>query len=93
MRILTETHPFEWALSSSETRRTQARHVVADPLAWREKYVAGAGIPAVAIRADHIRALASLPDQVLGNCVRHEKLARTIRSARRMVTDRPLEHS
>jgi PIN domain nuclease of toxin-antitoxin system len=36
--------------------------LVADPLPWWEKYVARAGIPALAIRTNHIRALAALPE-------------------------------
>ena len=34
--------------------------LVADPLAWWEKYVVRTGIPALAIRTAHIRALAGL---------------------------------
>jgi len=36
--------------------------LVADPLPWWEKYVTGSGIPALAIRTAHIRALAGLPE-------------------------------
>lgn len=36
--------------------------LIADPLPWWEKYVVRAGIPALAIRTAHIRALAGLPD-------------------------------
>jgi PIN domain nuclease of toxin-antitoxin system len=36
--------------------------LIADPLLWWEKYVARAGIPALAIRTPHIRALAGLPE-------------------------------
>lgn len=36
--------------------------LVADPLPWWEKYVIGRRIPALAIRAAHIRRLAGLPD-------------------------------
>jgi PIN domain nuclease of toxin-antitoxin system len=36
--------------------------LIADPLIWWEKYVVGTGIPALAIRSDHIRAAASLPE-------------------------------
>ena len=35
---------------------------VTDPLPWWDKYVIGTGIPALAIRSDHIRALAVLPE-------------------------------
>ena len=60
---------------------TPARDVVADPLAWWEKCVAEAGIPAL------VRILVA---QAIAEDL---TLASTIRSARRMVTDRPLEHS
>jgi len=36
--------------------------LVTDPLPWWEKYVAQTGIPALAVRSSHIRALASLPE-------------------------------
>ena len=36
--------------------------LIADPLPWWEKYVIRLGIPAIAIRNSHIRALARLPD-------------------------------
>ena len=36
--------------------------LLADPLAWWEKYVVRARIPALSIRATHIRALAALPE-------------------------------
>jgi PIN domain nuclease of toxin-antitoxin system len=36
--------------------------LVADPLPWWEKYVTRPGIPALAIRTAHIRALAGLPE-------------------------------
>jgi len=36
--------------------------LVADPLPWWTKYVTGSGIPALAIRTAHIRALAALPE-------------------------------
>ena len=36
--------------------------LIADPLPWWEKYVVRARIPALAIRAAHIRRLARLPD-------------------------------
>lgn len=36
--------------------------LVGDPLPWWEKYVVRAGIPALAIRTAHIRALADLPE-------------------------------
>jgi PIN domain nuclease of toxin-antitoxin system len=36
--------------------------LVADPLPWWEKYVVRTGIPALAIRTAHIRALAALPE-------------------------------
>ena len=42
--------------------RDKAGALVADPLAWWDKYVVGTGIPALAIRLDHIRALAALPE-------------------------------
>ena len=35
--------------------------LVADPLPWWEKYVIRTGIPALAIRTAHVRALAGLP--------------------------------
>jgi PIN domain nuclease of toxin-antitoxin system len=43
-------------------KKGRAGALVADPLAWWEKYVVGTGIPALAIRSDHIRALAALPE-------------------------------
>jgi PIN domain nuclease of toxin-antitoxin system len=43
-----------------KTRKPDA--LVADPLPWWEKYVIRSGIPAIAIRSAHIRALAGLPD-------------------------------
>lgn len=43
-----------------KTRKPGA--LLADPLAWWEKYVIRPGIPAIAIRTAHIRALAGLPD-------------------------------
>lgn len=43
-------------------KRDKAGALVTDPLAWWEKYVVGTGIPALAIRLDHIRALAALPE-------------------------------
>jgi PIN domain nuclease of toxin-antitoxin system len=43
-----------------KTRKPGA--LVADPLPWWEKYVIRSGIPAIAIRTAHIRALAGLPD-------------------------------
>lgn len=43
-------------------KKGKAGAPVADPLAWWDKYVVGTGIPALAIRSDHIRALASLPE-------------------------------
>jgi len=36
--------------------------LVADPLPWWTKYVTRSGIPALAIRTPHVRALASLPE-------------------------------
>lgn len=36
--------------------------LIADPIPWWEKYVIRGRIPALAIRAPHIRALAGLPD-------------------------------
>jgi PIN domain nuclease of toxin-antitoxin system len=36
--------------------------LVADPLHWWTKYVSRSGIPALAIRTAHIRALAALPE-------------------------------
>ena len=36
--------------------------LLADPIPWWEKYVVRARIPALSIRATHIRALASLPE-------------------------------
>jgi PIN domain nuclease of toxin-antitoxin system len=36
--------------------------LVADPLPWWTKYVTRSGIPALAIRTNHIRALAALPE-------------------------------
>lgn len=36
--------------------------LIADPLRWWEKYVVRARIPALVIRAPHIRALAGLPE-------------------------------
>jgi PIN domain nuclease of toxin-antitoxin system len=36
--------------------------LLADPLPWWEKYVIRVQIPALAIRAAHIRVLAGLPD-------------------------------
>jgi PIN domain nuclease of toxin-antitoxin system len=43
-------------------KRGKAGALIADPLLWWEKYVAGIGIPVLSIRSDHIRALASLPE-------------------------------
>ena len=43
-------------------KRDKAGALVADPLPWWEKYVAGTGIPALSIRSDDMRALAALPD-------------------------------
>ena len=43
-------------------KKGKAGALIADPLLWWEKYVAGIGIPVLAIRSDHIRALASLPE-------------------------------
>lgn len=43
-------------------KKGKAGALVAEPLPWWEKYVAGAGIPALAIRSGHIRALAALPE-------------------------------
>jgi PIN domain nuclease of toxin-antitoxin system len=43
-------------------KKSRAGALVADPVAWWEKYVVGTGIPALAIRADHLRALAALPE-------------------------------
>ncbi len=43
-----------------KSRRTGA--LMADPLPWWEKYVIGARIPTLAIRTNHIRKLAVLPD-------------------------------
>jgi PIN domain nuclease of toxin-antitoxin system len=36
--------------------------LLADPLPWWEKYVVGAGIPALPIRTAHVRASAGLPE-------------------------------
>ncbi len=36
--------------------------LITDPLPWWEKYVVQPGIPALAIRTSHIRALAALPE-------------------------------
>jgi PIN domain nuclease of toxin-antitoxin system len=36
--------------------------LLADPLAWWERYVTGSGIPALAIRTGHVRVLAGLPE-------------------------------
>jgi PIN domain nuclease of toxin-antitoxin system len=36
--------------------------LITDPLPWWEKYVIRTGIPVLAIRSDHIRALATLPE-------------------------------
>ena len=36
--------------------------LIADPLPWWDKYVIRAGIPALAIRTAHIRALAGIPE-------------------------------
>jgi PIN domain nuclease of toxin-antitoxin system len=36
--------------------------LVAEPLPWWTKYVTRSGIPALAIRTNHIRALAALPE-------------------------------
>lgn len=36
--------------------------LVTDPVRWWEKYVTGTGIPALAIRTAHVRALAGLPE-------------------------------
>jgi PIN domain nuclease of toxin-antitoxin system len=36
--------------------------LVADPVPWWTKYVTRSGIPALAIRTAHIRALAALPE-------------------------------
>lgn len=36
--------------------------LLADPISWWDKYVVRPGIPALAIRTSHIRALAGLPD-------------------------------
>jgi PIN domain nuclease of toxin-antitoxin system len=36
--------------------------LLSDPLPWWEKYVVRAGIPALAIRTGHLRALASMAD-------------------------------
>jgi PIN domain nuclease of toxin-antitoxin system len=43
-------------------KKSKVGALVADPLPWWEKYVVGKGIPALSIRTDHVRALASLPD-------------------------------
>ena len=43
-------------------KRGKAGSLVTDPLPWWEKYVVQTGIPALAIRTNHIRALASLPE-------------------------------
>jgi PIN domain nuclease of toxin-antitoxin system len=43
-------------------KRRKPGALIADPLPWWEKYVVRAGIPAISIRAAHIRALAGLPD-------------------------------
>jgi PIN domain nuclease of toxin-antitoxin system len=42
-------------------KKEKAGALVADPLPWWEKYVVRMGIPVLAIRTDHIRALAGLP--------------------------------
>lgn len=43
-------------------KASKAGALVADPLPWWEKYVTRTGIPALAIRTAHIRALAALPE-------------------------------
>ena len=43
-------------------KKSKPGTLVTDPLPWWEKYVAGAGIPALSIRSDHIRTLAALPE-------------------------------
>jgi PIN domain nuclease of toxin-antitoxin system len=43
-------------------KKGKAGALIADPLPWWHKYVVGMGIPALAIRTDHVRALASLPE-------------------------------
>lgn len=42
-------------------KKDKAGALVADPLPWWEKYVVRIGIPVLAIRTSHIRALAGLP--------------------------------
>ena len=36
--------------------------LLADPVPWWEKFVVGSGIPTLAIRTAHVRALAGLPE-------------------------------
>ncbi|HBY63300.1 MAG TPA: hypothetical protein DEH78_26050 [Solibacterales bacterium] len=43
-----------------KTRKPGA--LIADPLPWWEKYVAGSGIPVLPIRTRHIVSLARLPE-------------------------------
>jgi len=43
-------------------KKGNAGALVTDPLPWWEKYVVRMGIPALAVRPDHLRALAVLPD-------------------------------
>ena len=43
-------------------KRRKAGALITDPVPWWEKYVVRPRIPALAIRAAHLRALANLPD-------------------------------
>ena len=54
--------PFTRRRWPTTVRACKAGALIADPLPWWEKHVAGIGIPVLAIRSDHIRALASLPE-------------------------------
>lgn len=42
-------------------KSTKSNPPIADPLAWWDKFVVRPGIPTLAIRTAHVRALANLP--------------------------------